>query len=124
MDIIKVHKSRLAGQVVVSGAKNSALRLLAASILSSEPIELSNFPNSLLDAKIHIDMLKILGKSIHSINNQIKIEEPDGTLSTNLEWQERSIRNTLLVFFDGTSNTTCIFHFLNSLPITSSIHPL
>ncbi len=97
MDRIKVHKSRLVGQVEVSGAKNSALRLLAASILSSEPIELYNFPNGLLDARIHIDMIKILGKKISSYKNQIKIEEPDGTLSTNLEWQERSIRNTLLV---------------------------
>ena len=43
-----VSKSRLEGSVIVSGAKNSALRLLAASILTDEPVELSGFPNGLL----------------------------------------------------------------------------
>lgn len=37
------------GRVSVSGAKNSATRLLAAALLSDELVELSNFPTKLVD---------------------------------------------------------------------------
>ena len=61
-NILKVKKGKLEGKVKVSGAKNSALRLLAASLLTDGNVELFNFPNGLLDVKIHLDMLKVLGK--------------------------------------------------------------
>lgn len=37
------------GRVRVSGAKNSATRLLSAALLSDEVVELSNFPTRLVD---------------------------------------------------------------------------
>ena len=40
--IIKVSKAKLQGQVRLSGAKNSGLKLLTASILTNEKIELFN----------------------------------------------------------------------------------
>lgn len=94
---ISVSKSRLLGSVKVSGAKNSALRLLAGSILSDEPVELGNFPNGLLDVRVHLDMLKVLGKSIRTDDDFVKITEVDSKTSTVLSWQGRSIRNTLLI---------------------------
>lgn len=97
MNTLKVQKSRLAGQVKVSGAKNSALRLLAASLLTTEPVELFNFPNGLLDAQIHLDMLGVLGKSYTQNNDNVIITEQPDKVKTILEWNERSIRNTLLV---------------------------
>ncbi len=97
METIRISKSRLNGQVKVSGAKNSALRLLAASLLTEEPVELNNFPNGLLDVKIHLDMLKVLGKSFTTTNDNVKIFEPYTNLNRVLDWNERSIRNTLLV---------------------------
>lgn len=97
MDIFKIQHSRLIGQVKVSGAKNSALRLLAASLLTTDPVELFNFPNGLLDAQIHLKMLGVLGKKIMSNNNYVNITEQQEKVKTVLEWNERSIRNTLLV---------------------------
>lgn len=97
MDKIFVKKSRLQGQVKVSGAKNSSLRLLAASILTNETIELSNFPNGLLDVDIHLRMLEKLGKNYVQSNGIVKIFESEGSIESTLNWDERSIRNTLLV---------------------------
>lgn len=94
---INVSKSRLAGMVKVSGAKNSALRLLAASILTDETVELANFPNGLLDIQVHLEMLNVLGKHYQAAGDFVKITETDDQTSTVLDWKGRSIRNTLLI---------------------------
>lgn len=93
---LKISKSKLVGEVKVSGAKNSSLRLLAASLLTAEPVELFNFPNGLLDVKVHLDMLKVLGKDFTAIGDYVKITETKANVTT-LDWNERSIRNTLLI---------------------------
>src|SRR5690606_8730121 len=95
-DILKVSKGKLVGTVKVSGAKNSALRLLAASILTDELVELNNFPNGLLDVQVHLEMLKVLGKSYTSDGDTVKIAEETSNITT-LDWEERSSRNTLLI---------------------------
>lgn len=95
--IIKITKSKLSGQVKVSGAKNSALRLLAASLLTDEPVGLTNFPNGLLDVQVHLKMLGVLGKKIFTFDDTVKITENPEDFTTILKWDERSIRNTLLV---------------------------
>jgi len=95
--IIRISKSKLFGQVKVSGAKNSALPLLAASLLTDEAVELSNFPNGLLDVQVHLRMLKILGKEYFSDSDFVKITETNLPTSTVLKWEDRSIRNTLLI---------------------------
>ncbi|MDR1236216.1 MAG: UDP-N-acetylglucosamine 1-carboxyvinyltransferase, partial [Holosporaceae bacterium] len=51
---------RANGVVSISGAKNSALPLLAASILSSDGLKLTNVP-PLVDVEIMLDLLKSLG---------------------------------------------------------------
>jgi UDP-N-acetylglucosamine 1-carboxyvinyltransferase len=96
-DTLSIVKTRLEGTVKVSGAKNSSLRLLAASLLTDESIELFNFPNGLLDVKVHLDMLKVLGKNYTSNRDYVKITEDNNRLTTTLDWNERSIRNTLLI---------------------------
>jgi len=95
-ETLKISKGRLYGKVKVSGAKNSALRLLAASILTGEQVELNNFPNGLLDVQVHLDMLKVLGKDFTTANDNVVITENNST-STVLNWEGRSIRNTLLI---------------------------
>lgn len=97
METIKIIKSRLEGQVKVSGAKNSSLRLLAASILTDEKVELYNFPNGLLDVQIHIEMLEVLGKDIQKSDDKVFIRENDSKTASVLNWEGRSIRNTLLI---------------------------
>src|SRR5690606_39585553 len=88
--------SRLEGEVRLSGAKNSVLKLLTASILTSSKVELKNYPETLLDAGIHVGMLEKLGKSCHVSMGRIVIEESQD-LTTKLTWDDRSIRNTLLM---------------------------
>jgi UDP-N-acetylglucosamine 1-carboxyvinyltransferase len=94
--ILKVSKSKLEGIVEISGAKNSVLKLLTASLLTSENISISNYPAGLLDAQIHVGMLEVLGKKCVVGLDKISIIESKN-IQTTLKWDERSIRNTLLI---------------------------
>ena len=96
MKKFKITKSKLSGEVRLDGAKNSALRLLAASILTSEKLVLSNFPLALSDCQLHIRMLEKMGKICSTTTDIIEISQ-DGVLDCDLIWTERSIRNTLLI---------------------------
>lgn len=94
---IVIEPSQLIGEVKVSGAKNSALRLLAASLLTSAPIRLKNYPSTLLDAGLHVEMLEALGKNCRLVNeSEIEIVEFN-VPNSELLWEKRSIRNTLLI---------------------------
>lgn len=93
---LSIKKSSLKGFVEVSGAKNSALKLLTASILTNETVGLSNSPNGLLDLQIHVEMLEKLGKNCSVSANYLEIEE-NANLSNDLIWTGRSIRNSLLI---------------------------
>lgn len=86
----------LEGEVRLSGAKNSALRLLAASILTEQKVTLMGCPALLQDSKVHIAMLEALGKEVQIEGDYIQISEPNG-LMTELIWDGPSIRNTLLI---------------------------
>ncbi|MBF01559.1 UDP-N-acetylglucosamine 1-carboxyvinyltransferase [Flavobacterium coralii] len=94
---LSISKTRLNGLVKVSGAKNSSLRLLAASLLTEETVFLTNFPNGLLDVEIHLRMLEALGKKVTSAADTVSISVGDEKIKTQLVWDERSIRNTLLI---------------------------
>jgi UDP-N-acetylglucosamine 1-carboxyvinyltransferase len=96
-DVISISKSKLVGSVQLSGAKNSALRLLAATILTDEKVQFDNFPNGLLDIQVHLKMLEVLGKSYSINGNELSISEVNTKINTCLHWDERSIRNTLLI---------------------------
>jgi UDP-N-acetylglucosamine 1-carboxyvinyltransferase len=96
-DTLVVKKGTLEGEVKVSGAKNSALRLLAASLLTDEPVELFDFPVNLLDVQVHLQMLTVLGKQYQTSEGFVKITEEDASVKTQLVWNGRSIRNTLLI---------------------------
>lgn len=88
--------ARLEGEIRLSGAKNSALRLLAASILTDNTVILTGCPVHLQDSRIHIAMLEALGKVININGDTISISEPT-ELKTELIWEGPSIRNTLLI---------------------------
>lgn len=98
-----VEKSVLNGKVQLSGAKNSGLRLQAASILTDDELILTNFPNGLSDAIIHNDMLKVLGKKIDVKEDTLRISE--AISESELIWNDRSIRNTLLIWGATTAKT-------------------
>lgn len=105
MEKLVVYPSRLVGEVRVSGAKNSALRLLAASLLTAGKVRLTNYPSSLLDACLHVEMLEALGKKC-VLNNESELEITEAHLpGSELHWEKRSIRNTLLILGALTGRT-------------------
>jgi len=99
-----VRPSRLEGQVQVSGAKNSSLHLLVASLLTPKSIQLLNYPDTLLDAIVQVEMLEILGKRCDVSSGRITIYE-ECQLSNKLDYRGRSIRNTLLILGALTART-------------------
>jgi UDP-N-acetylglucosamine 1-carboxyvinyltransferase len=66
MDKIRViGGSRLKGEIPISGAKNAALKLMAAVLLTDQPMALTNMPN-LADVAFMADLLRGLGVSVRS----------------------------------------------------------
>ncbi len=64
MDRIAIHGgARLNGSIPISGAKNSALKLMAASILTDQPLRLTNMPR-LADTKFLGRLLQALGVEV------------------------------------------------------------
>ncbi len=67
MDVIRIEGGHpITGEVVVEGAKNSALKLMAASILASGTTRLTNVPN-ISDVHIMGKVLKRLGAHIEVV---------------------------------------------------------
>lgn len=94
--ILSVSKSQISGRIKLSGAKNSALRLQAASLLTDGTITLTHFPSGLSDTIIHNEMLELLGKKVDVHKDSLTLS---GTIASNvLIWNKRSIRNTLLIW--------------------------
>ncbi len=63
----------LSGIINISGAKNSAVALLPAAILSDEGVQIYNVPN-ISDRDALIDILKLLNCKIETNNDYIKID--------------------------------------------------
>ena len=65
-------KGHLSGQIAISGAKNSALVLMAASLLTKETIHISNVPK-LTDIDVMAKLLISLGASVQRNEDQLYI---------------------------------------------------
>jgi UDP-N-acetylglucosamine 1-carboxyvinyltransferase len=64
MDRIRIRGGhRLAGEIPISGAKNAALKLMAASLLTAEPLVLANVPR-LADVRAMAELLKSFGVDV------------------------------------------------------------
>ena len=66
-------KGNLHGKVEISGAKNSALVLLASSLLTNERIILENVPR-LTDIEKMGNILKSLGIKLIQKNNRLEVD--------------------------------------------------
>ncbi len=62
---------RLKGEIPISGAKNSAIKLMAASLLTEEPLRLTNMPR-LADTRFLGKLLRRLGSEVD------EVEGPNG----------------------------------------------
>ena len=64
--------SRLAGEVAISGAKNAALPILCAAILSAEPLTVNNVPR-LRDVATTLELLRQMGVRTASEDNTVEL---------------------------------------------------
>lgn len=71
--------ARLSGTIRVSGAKNSALPILAATLLASEPVRISNLPH-LHDITTMIELLGCLGADL-TVDEKLGIEVDAGSVN-------------------------------------------
>ena len=74
MDKILVHGGhKLCGSVRISGSKNSALPILAATLLTKEPCVISNVPD-LSDIHFMLQILSHLGASVERASGTVRVE--------------------------------------------------
>lgn len=64
---------RLAGEVTVSGAKNAALPILCASLLSAEPVRLENVPD-LKDVSTILELLRQMGVKVEVDGSTVTLD--------------------------------------------------
>jgi UDP-N-acetylglucosamine 1-carboxyvinyltransferase len=70
--------ARLSGEIPISGAKNSAIKLMAASLLTDEPLRLTNMPR-LADTRLLGALLRRLGTDVEERDGP---EGPETVLRT------------------------------------------
>lgn len=64
MKLLVHEKVTPSGTVRVSGAKNAATRLMAAAMLSDQPVRLADFPTQLIDARHKARFMQAMGCSV------------------------------------------------------------
>jgi len=67
--------AKLTGEVHISGAKNSALSIIAAAILTDKPVVLENVPD-VMDVRTMIKLVEYLGSTVKFQRNTLKIRTP------------------------------------------------
>ena len=75
--------AKLSGEIAVCGAKNSALKIIPAAILSEKPITIKNLPN-IEDVDRSLELLESLGAQISRIKGGVIINTK-GIKTTQLE---------------------------------------
>ena len=83
------------GTIIVSGAKNSSLKLLTATLLTDSQVILTGMPSGILDLQLQINMQKSLGQTVRVKDAKIITSSDD--ICNNLVWDDRSVRTSLLI---------------------------
>lgn len=74
MDKFRVQgPTRLSGEVTISGAKNAALPILFATILTEKPIEIQNVPN-IKDINTTMKLLSLLGAEVKRNGSTVRVD--------------------------------------------------
>lgn len=92
---------KLNGEITPQGAKNEALQILSAVLLSEEDIEIANIPN-ILDVNLLIELLYDIGVSVQKINTNTYIfnarnVEPDILLSDKFKKKATHLRGSVMI---------------------------
>jgi len=99
MDSILVTGGReLNGQIQIAGAKNAALTLMPATLLSEEPLTLTNAPR-LSDIKTMTQLLQSLGTEVTAMQDgKVQVMSTHGTINTTADYEiVRKMRASNLV---------------------------
>ncbi|MCI0500726.1 MAG: UDP-N-acetylglucosamine 1-carboxyvinyltransferase [Epsilonproteobacteria bacterium] len=97
MDYLKiVGETKLQGSVEITGAKNAALPLLAATILASNDVVISNLPN-VVDIKTLLKLLGMLGAKFDHKVNDITINTTELNKTTATYEIVKTMRASILV---------------------------
>ncbi|MBR9866236.1 MAG: UDP-N-acetylglucosamine 1-carboxyvinyltransferase [Oceanospirillales bacterium] len=89
--------NRLEGEVRISGAKNSALPILAATLLADEPVTISNLPH-LHDITTMLELLRQMGVEL-TIDEKLSVEIDPRSLTSTIAPYElvKTMRASILV---------------------------
>lgn len=85
---------RLKGSVNISGSKNASLPILAAALLTDEPVRISRVPD-VSDTNYMIQILSQLGASVERSSGTVRISSPDGISSSASYEQVRKMRASI-----------------------------
>jgi len=93
--------ARLRGTYHPQGAKNEALQVLSAALLTSDPITYQNVPR-ILDVERHLELIKGLGACVewldeHTVRIKAEVVEPRRLLEPELKMLFRRIRGSVLL---------------------------
>lgn len=86
----------LIGEIVTSGAKNAALPLLAAALLTAEPMVFRNVPD-LADVKTMLKLLEQLGCKIEKNGHEVRIDASEITSTQATYDLVKTMRASILV---------------------------
>lgn len=85
------------GTVTLSGAKNSALKVLTASVLAEEEVVLDNIPLDIRDVRITLQMLQAIGACVTEDRpGRVRIDWPAAGPQSDVPGEFGSVRTNLL----------------------------
>ena len=92
---------RLAGEITPQGAKNEALQILCATLLTAEPVRIHNLPD-IVDVNRLIDILRMMGVAVRSLGEgsyEFQASELDlGYLKSEAFWEKASkLRGSIML---------------------------
>ena len=87
--------NRLHGEIVPQGAKNEALQVLCATLLTSEKVVIENIPN-IRDVNKLIDLLQLLGVKIEKLSDDTYQFQADNVDISQMSTSEFSSQATAL----------------------------
>ena len=85
---------KLKGTVNISGSKNASLPILAAALLTDEPVRISRVPD-VSDTNYMIQILSQRGASVERSSGTVRIDSPDGISSSASYEQVRKMRASI-----------------------------
>ena len=92
----------LRGEVVISGAKNAALGIVAGALLTDEEVIIENLPD-VRDINVMLEALKAIGAKVRRIESHVVSIQADQLSMKSVDDDAISPYSCVLLFYRGTS---------------------